>query len=119
MPGSARTDMTFESHPVTPPDPAYGASSAGRLAALRKQSTQWLVVALATFFLFGCGNCFGLIGAILCFLAMQAVDQNHLEDAEAKLRWGKIITLAGLALAVLTAILLGLYFAWTAAMVAV
>lgn len=111
--------MTFESHPGTPPDPAYDARSAGPRAALRKQATQWLVIALVTFFLFGCGNCFGLIGAILCFLAMQAADQGHVEDAEAKLRWGKIITLAGLALAVLTAILVGLYLAWTAAMVAV
>lgn len=111
--------MTFESHPGMPPDPADDARLTGHMTVLRKQSTQWLVIALVTFFLFGCGNCFGLIGAILCFLAMQAVDQGHIEDAEAKLRWGKIITLAGLALAVLTAILVGLYLVWTAAMVAV
>jgi hypothetical protein len=67
---------------------------------LKKQATTWLIVAAASFVLCG-GNCFGLIGGILAFLAMQAADQGNVEDAESKLKWAKIVTIAGGALALI------------------
>src|SRR5262245_5300557 len=55
---------------------------------LKKEGTTWLIVAAVSFFF--CNTCcVGLIGAVMCFLSMQAVDQGNLADAEAKLKWGK------------------------------
>jgi hypothetical protein len=51
-----------------------------------------------------CTCCFGLIGAVFCFMAMQAVDQGNVLDAESKLKWGKIITIVGLVIGVLSTI---------------
>jgi hypothetical protein len=39
-----------------------------------------------------------VIGGILAFLAMQAADQGNTSDAEAKLKWAKIVTIVGAAL---------------------
>ena len=54
---------------------------------LKKQATTWLIVAVASFFFCGGANCFGVIGGILAFLAMQAADQGNSEDGEAKLKY--------------------------------
>jgi hypothetical protein len=47
---------------------------------------------------FMCGNCLALVGAIFCFLAMQAIDQGQIADAESKLKIGKTVTIVGFAL---------------------
>jgi len=59
-----------------------------------------------------CGSCFGVIGGALCFMAMQSADQGNLSDGENKLKWGKIITIAGFAIGVVLGIVFGaLYIA--------
>jgi len=65
---------------------------------------------------FVCSSCFGIIGGVLCYMAMQAAEQGNLTDGENKLKWGKIITIAGFAISAL----LGLVFTgiWIAGMVA-
>jgi hypothetical protein len=72
---------------------------------LRSSAQRWLLVSLLSFV--GCAflNCLGLVGAGLCFLAIEACDQNEPADAAAKLKWARIITLVGtaLSLAVLVA----------------
>ena len=77
---------------------------------LKKQATTWLIVSAVSFLLCSGVNCFGLIGAILCFLAMQAADQGHLLDAESKLKWGKIITVTGAVLSAIGLVLSLLYY---------
>jgi hypothetical protein len=55
--------------------------------------------------------CFALIGAILCHTAVQAAQRGDVADAQAKLRWGKIVTLCGIALGLATAVgLFVMYF---------
>ena len=99
-----------------PPGPPYGApfpppggaplGSPGAAGPpnpeLKKQATTWLIIAGVSAFL--CTCCFGVIGAIFCFMAMQAADQGNIADAESKLKWGKIITIVGLVLGVLMTI---------------
>jgi len=85
-------------------------------AELKKEATTWLIVSAATSFFCTFGCCFGIAGAVFCFLAMQAADQGNVADAEAKLRWGKIITLCGVGIGFLgTLISLLLHFAAIAA----
>ncbi len=77
---------------------------------LKKEATTWLIAAgVTSVTCFGC--CMSLIGAVLCFLALQAAEQGNTADAEAKLRWGKIVTLGGVVfgLLVFTAALLVRY----------
>jgi hypothetical protein len=76
---------------------------------LKKEATNWLIAGAATFFLCGCFNLFSVIGGVLCFLSMQAAEQGHVEDAEAKLKWGKILIISGSAM---TAIVLGSAVLW-------
>jgi hypothetical protein len=76
---------------------------------LKKEATTWLFAGAATFFLCGCFNLFSVIGGVLCFLSMQAAEQGHLEDAEAKLKWGKILIVSG---SVLTLLVLGSGALW-------
>ena len=69
-------------------------TSARPRAALKKQATTWLVLALLSSLL--CTSlCIGIGGAVFCYLAIQATDQGLISDAEAKLRWGKILTICG------------------------
>jgi hypothetical protein len=59
-----------------------------------------------------CSSCFGIIGAVLCYMAMLAVDQGNLADAENKLKWGKIITIVGFVLGlVVTIVFVAIYAA--------
>jgi hypothetical protein len=74
---------------------------------------------VASFFFCGGANCFGVIGGILAFLAMQAADQGNTEDGEAKLKWSKIVTISGAALGLITVVLGAIwYFVVIAATVA-
>ena len=41
------------------------------------------------------------MGAVFCYMAMQAADQGNLADAQNKLKWGKILTIVGLILGLL------------------
>jgi hypothetical protein len=61
--------------------------------------------------LFFCTNCLGIIGAVFCFMAMQAADQGNIADAESKLKWGKIITIVGFVIGVILTIGLVLFYA--------
>jgi hypothetical protein len=68
---------------------------------LKKQANTWLLISLASSVL--CVSlCLGIGGALFCYLALQSLEHGLLADAEAKLRWGKIITLVGSVLGVLT-----------------
>jgi hypothetical protein len=76
---------------------------------LKKQATTWLIISAVS--LVVCGCCFGLIGAIFCFMAMQAADQGNLADAESKLKWGKIITIVGFVLGIVVSAVSGVIYA--------
>jgi hypothetical protein len=70
------------------PQPAAAAQE------LHKQATTWLVISLASSVL--CVSlCLGIGGAVFCYLAMQSASHGLTTDAEAKLKWGKILTLVG------------------------
>jgi hypothetical protein len=85
--------------PVYGGPPGMGPSGGNQ--ELKKQATMWLIIAAVSAFF--CGSCcFGIAGGVLCFLAMQAAEQGNSADAEAKLKWGKIITIVGLVLGVLS-----------------
>jgi len=66
---------------------------------LKKQAKTWMIISIVSAFC--CSGCFGIIGAVFCHLATTALDQGNVADAEAKLKWGKIVTIAGAALGVL------------------
>ncbi len=68
---------------------------------LHREATLWLVLSL-TSALFCASLCLGVGGAVFCYLAMQAVDHGLLADAEAKLKWGKILTIVGSVLGIIT-----------------
>ena len=70
------------------PQPAAAAQE------LHKQASTWLVISLASS-VFCVSLCLGIGGAVFCYLAMQAASQGFDADAEAKLKWGKILTLVG------------------------
>jgi hypothetical protein len=82
---------------------------------LRKDATTWLVVSAVS--ALACnGWCLSLAGGIMCFLAIQAADLGNLADARAKLKWGKILSVAGIGLGMLLGLALLLYlFVWTTA----
>ena len=68
---------------------------------LQKEATTWLVISLASSVL--CLSlALGIVGAVFCYLAMQAAGHGLNADAEAKLKWGKILTLAGSAMGILS-----------------
>ena len=75
------------------------ASDAARVAYQRAQT--WLLVSLATSVLCG-GLCLGIGGAVFCYLSMQAASHGLLADAEDKLKWGRILTVSGSAIGVLS-----------------
>ena len=95
----------------------YGPPGGSPNPDLKKQATTWLIVSAVSSVL--CTCCFGLIGAVFCFMAMQAADQGNLADAESKLKWGKIITIVGLVMGVIgTVVSILIYAAEIAAMFA-
>lgn len=89
--------------PMAPPGGMGAPVMGGGNPELKKQTQTWMIISLVTWFM--CGNgCFGLIGAILCYMAGQAADQGNVADAESKLKWGKILTIVGLVITVLAII---------------
>ena len=80
-----------------------GGPPGGANPELAKQCKTWLIIS-AVSAVVCCNGCFGIIAAVLCYLAMQAADQGNVADAEAKLKWGKIIAIVGIALGALGAI---------------
>ncbi|HYQ14754.1 MAG TPA: hypothetical protein VEQ58_03325 [Polyangiaceae bacterium] len=71
---------------------------------LQQQAKTWLALSIvSSVFCLSLG--LGIGGAIFCYLAQQAAAQGLRDDAQAKLKWGKILTVVGSALGVLTAIL--------------
>jgi len=102
-----------------PPGAPYGGSGFGpsrspQQAELKKRAQTWLIISAASFFL--CSSCFGIIGGVLCFMAMQAADQDNLADGENKLKWGKIISIVGFAISAVLGIVFGAI--WIAQLVA-
>lgn len=68
---------------------------------LQQQATTWLVISLGSSVL--CVSlCLGLGGAVFCYLAMQSAAHGLLADAEVKLKWGKVLTLVGSVMGVLS-----------------
>lgn len=85
--------MQTEGPSITAPGGA-AASPAAAAQELRKQATTWLVISLVSSVVFA-ALCLGIGGAVFCYLSMQAADHGLLQDAEDKLKWGKIVTLVG------------------------
>ncbi len=82
----------------------FGQPAGGPRPDLKKQATTWLIVSIALFVV--CGCCFSLSGTAFCYMAMQAVDAGNIEDAQSKLKWGKILTLAGFGVGVIVSVIL-------------
>ena len=87
-----------------PPEASPLASPAAVAQDLQRRANTWLVISLASTLL--CLSlALGTGGAIFCYLATQSASQGLPADAEAKLKWGQILTVVGSALGILTAIL--------------
>jgi hypothetical protein len=69
-------------------------ASPASAAELQREATTWIALAIASS-VFCAGMCLGIGGALFCYWARQAAERGALEDAEAKLRWGKILTVGG------------------------
>jgi hypothetical protein len=68
---------------------------------LHKQAGLWLGISLVSSIV--CASlCLGLGGAVFCYLAMQAAGHGLIDDAEDKLKWGKILTLVGSVIGILS-----------------
>ena len=68
---------------------------------LYQQAMLWLLLSLVSSVL--CVSlCLGLGGAVFCYLAMQAASHGSLDDAAEKLKWGKIVTLVGSVMGILS-----------------
>jgi hypothetical protein len=82
-------------HPVLP------ASAPPAQREQYRQAQTWLLVSLASSVL--CASlCLGIGGAVFCYLAMQAASEGQLQDAEDKLKWGRILTLVGSAVGIVS-----------------
>jgi hypothetical protein len=85
-PGDFPSEMQHEASPLAAP--------AATERELQKQAGLWLGISLVSSVL--CASlCLGLGGAVFCYLSMQSAAHGLLDDAEDKLRWGKILTLVG------------------------
>lgn len=67
---------------------------------IHEQASTWLVLSLLSS-VFCVSLCLGIGGAVFCYLALQSAGQGLTEDARAKLKWGKILTLVGSCIGVL------------------
>jgi hypothetical protein len=82
-------------HPVLP------ATASPDARERYRQAQTWLLISLASSVL--CVSlCLGIGGAVFCYLAMQAASEGQLQDAEDKLKWGRILTLVGSAVGILS-----------------
>jgi hypothetical protein len=107
--------MSDPAVPAPAPSDLAGPPPGAPQEELRKDATTWLVISAVS--AFACnGWCLSLAGAVMCFLAMQAADQGNVADSAAKLKWGKILTVAGIVLGLLLGLMLLLYvFVWAKA----
>jgi len=81
-----RPAMQTEASPLAP--------SAVKAQELYRQANTWFVISLLSSLL--CVSlCLGLGGAVFCRLAMQSARHGLLSDADVKLKWGKVLTLVG------------------------
>jgi hypothetical protein len=85
---------------MSPPAPPI-APPAAAAQELHKQATTWLVISLASS-VFCVSLCLGIGGAVFCYLAQQSASHGLVADAEAKLKWGKILTLVGSVMGILS-----------------
>ncbi len=77
------------------PSPApFSPPSAPAAHEIHEQATTWLVISLLSS-VFCASLCLGVGGAVFCYLALQSAGQGLAEDARAKLKWGKILTVVG------------------------
>ncbi|HKY37657.1 MAG TPA: hypothetical protein VJN18_17065 [Polyangiaceae bacterium] len=68
---------------------------------LHKQAGLWLGISLISSV--ACASlCLGVGGGVFCYLSMQAAGHGLIEDAEDKLKWGKILTLVGSVIGILS-----------------
>ena len=66
-----------------------------------QQAMLWLLVSVVSSVL--CLSlCLGIGGGVFCYLAMQAASQGLVDDAAEKLKWGKIVTLVGSVMGILS-----------------
>jgi hypothetical protein len=86
----------------TPAPPSADTAAAAR--ELHQQARTWLALSLLSS-LFCVSLCLGIGGAVFCYLAMQAAEQGLNADADAKLKWGKILTLVGSVMGLISSIL--------------
>jgi hypothetical protein len=77
----------------------FGGAPGGGNEELKKQAKTWLIISIVS--IFCCTGCFGVIGAVFCYMATTALDQGNVQDAQAKLKWGKIVTIVGIVLGAL------------------
>jgi hypothetical protein len=108
---------------MSEPGPIYGPPpqgfsvppASGEHEELRKDATTWLVISGVS--ALACnGWCLSIAGGVMCFLAIQAADRGNVADGAAKLKWGKILTVSGIALGLVLGLALLLYlFVWTSA----
>ncbi len=68
---------------------------------VHKQATTWLIISLASS-VFCVSLCLGIGGAVFCYLAQQSAAHGLVADAEAKLKWGKVLTLVGSVMGILS-----------------
>jgi hypothetical protein len=68
---------------------------------LYREAFLWLALSLVSS-VFCVSLCLGLGGAVFCWLAMQSARHGLVADADLKLRWGKILSLVGSTLGVLS-----------------
>ncbi len=79
-----------------------GGGPGGGNEELKKQAKTWMIISFVS--VICCTGCFGIIGGIFCYMAMTALEQGNVPDAQAKLKWGKIVTIVGAVLGVLGSI---------------
>ena len=86
--------MQTDASPLAP-------QAAATAQELHKHAGLWLGISLISSV--ACASlCLGLGGAVFCYLARQAADHGLIDDAEDKLRWGKILTLIGSVIGILS-----------------
>lgn len=96
--------------PYGAPYPQQGGPPGGTPSSdVKKRATTWLIISAVSLAL--CCSCFGMIGAVFCYMAMQAADQGNIADAESKLKWGKIITIVGFALIIVAQVIGAIVYA--------
>jgi tetrahydromethanopterin S-methyltransferase subunit E len=83
------------------PPLAFPATS---VSELERQARLWLTIA-AMSSVFCLSLCLGVVGVVFCHLALESARRGYVADARDKLRWGKIVTVAGCVLGATTAVL--------------